>query len=83
MTDKVLQSGAILKNCDLTGQADLATLDRKITAELAPSHAVPDDRMGVNHEEQDGEEVNRNDEPQQSQRVEVPAQSLGSKESMD
>ena len=50
---------------------DLAALDRKITAQLAPKH-----------DEKDGEEVKRDDQPQQSQRVENPAQSPGSKESM-
>ncbi len=62
-------------------KSDLAALDRKITAELAPTHEVPDDRMGVNHDEKDNEEVKRN-EQHQSQRVEAPAQSPGSKESM-
>ena len=52
-------------------KSDLAALDRKITAELAPKH-----------DEKDGEEVKRNEQPQQSQRVENPAQSSGSKESM-
>ena len=60
-------------------KSDLAALDRKITAALAPTHEVPDDRMGVNKEEQDGEEVKRDDP---SQQVEAPAQSTGSKESM-
>ena len=50
---------------------ELAALDRKITAELAPKH-----------DERDGEEVKRDEQPQQSQRVENPAQSSGSKESM-
>ena len=63
-------------------KSDLAALDRKITAELAPTHEVPDDRMGVNHDEKDGEEVKQDEQPQQSQRVENPAQSSGSKESM-
>ena len=52
-------------------KSDLAALDRKITAQLAPKH-----------DEQDGEEVKRDEQPQQSQRVENPAQSSGSKESM-
>ena len=52
-------------------KSDLAALDRKITAELAPKH-----------DEKDGEEVKRDEQPQQSQRVENPAQSTGSKESM-
>ena len=49
-------------------KSDLAALDRKITAALAPKK-----------EEQDGEEVQCDE---QSQRVEAPAQSVGSKESM-
>ena len=49
-------------------KSDLAALDRKITAALAPKK-----------EEQDGEEVKRD---VQSQQVEAPAQSNGSKESM-
>ena len=52
-------------------KSDLAALDRKITAALAPKK-----------EEQDGEEVKRDGEPQQSHQVETPAQSNGSKESM-
>lgn len=52
-------------------KSDLAALDRKITAELAPKH-----------DDKDGEEVKREDQPQQSQRVENPAQSSGLKESM-
>ena len=52
-------------------KSDLAALDRKITAELAPKH-----------DEKDGEEVKPVEQPQQSQRVENPAQSSGSKESM-
>ena len=63
-------------------KSELAALDRKITAELAPTHEVPDDRMGVNHDENDGEEVKRDEQPQQSQRVDTPAQSSDSKESM-
>ena len=63
-------------------KSELAALDRKITAQLAPTHEVPDDRMGVNHDEKDGEEVKQEEQPQQSQRVENPAQSSGSKESM-
>ena len=49
-------------------KSELAALDRKITAALAPKK-----------EEQDGEEVKRD---VQSQQVEAPAQSNGSKESM-
>ena len=52
-------------------KSDLAALDRKITAELAPKH-----------DEKDGEEVKRDDEAQQSHQVETPAQSNGNKESM-
>ena len=52
-------------------KSELAALDRKITAELAPKH-----------DEKDGEEVKRDEQPQQSQRVENPAQSPGSKESL-
>ena len=51
-------------------KSDLAALDRKITAALAPKK-----------EEQDGEEIKRDDHTQ-SQRVETPAQSNGNKESM-
>ena len=65
-----------------TLKSELSALDRKITAELAPTHEVPDDRMGVNHDEKDGEEVKGEEPAQQSQRVENPAQSSGSKESM-
>lgn len=32
-------------------KSDLAALDRKITAELAPTHEVPDDQTRVNHDE--------------------------------
>lgn len=49
-------------------KSDLAAIDRKITAALAPKK-----------EEQDGEEIKRED---QSQRVAAPAQSNGNKESM-
>ncbi len=52
-------------------KSDLAALDRKITAQLAPKH-----------DEKDGEEVKGEEPAQQSQRVENPAQSSGSKESM-
>ena len=52
-------------------KSELAALDRKISAELAPKH-----------DEKDGEEVKRDELPQQSQRVENPAQSSCSKESM-
>ena len=52
-------------------KSELAALDRKITAELAPKH-----------DEKDGEEVKRDEQPQQSQQVKTPAQSSGTKESM-
>ena len=52
-------------------KSDLAALDRKITAALAPKK-----------EEHDGEDVKRDGKPQQSHQVEAPAQSNGSKESM-
>ena len=49
-------------------KSELAALDRKITAELAPKH-----------DEKDGEEVKRDEQPQQ---VETTVQSSGSKEIM-
>lgn len=52
-------------------KSELAVLDRKITAELAPKH-----------DEKDGEEVKHDEPTQQSHQVEVPTQSNGSKESM-
>jgi len=51
-------------------KSDLAALDRKITAELAPKH-----------DEKDGEEV-KHDEPTQCRRAEAPAQSPEAKETM-
>ena len=63
-------------------KSELAALDRKITAELAPTHEVPDDRMGVNKEEQEGVE---NKQQPDTQRVEVrdnQSQSTGQKETM-
>lgn len=52
-------------------KSDLASLDRKITAELAPKH-----------DEKDGEEIKRDGQTQQAQCVDVPAQSNCSKESL-
>ena len=52
-------------------KSDLAALDRKITADLAPKH-----------DEKDGEEVKQDGQPQQAQRVDVPAQTNSSKESL-
>ena len=43
--------------------SEMAALDRKITAELAPTHEVSDDRKGVNHDENDGTE-NKQDQSQ-------------------
>ena len=57
------------KENELKGlKSELAALDRKITAALTPKN-----------EEKDGEEVKRDE---QSQRVDTPAQSTGSKEPM-
>ena len=47
-------------------KSELAALDRKITAELAPTHEVPDDRTGVNHDDNDGTE-NKQEQSQQPQ----------------
>ena len=52
-------------------KSELAVLDRKITAELAPKH-----------DEKDGEEVKRDGQPQQAQRVDVSSQPNSSKESL-
>lgn len=52
-------------------KSELATLDRKITAELAPKH-----------DEKDGEEIKRDEQTHHSQRIDASAQSAGSKESM-
>ena len=45
-------------------KSELAALDRKITAELIPTYEVPDDRMGVNHDENNGTE-NKQEQSQQ------------------
>ena len=47
-------------------KSELAALDRKITAELALTHEVPDDHNGVNHDENDGTE-NKQEQSQQYQ----------------
>lgn len=52
-------------------KSELAVLDRKITAELAPKH-----------DEKDGEEAKRENQTQPAQIVKDPAQSPGPKESM-
>ena len=48
-------------------KSELAALDRKITAELAPTHKVPDDRKGVNHDENECTE-NKQAQSQQQNR---------------
>ncbi len=52
-------------------KSDLAALDRKITAELAPKH-----------DEKDGEEVKREESTQYVNHADVESQSIGSKDSM-
>ncbi len=52
-------------------KSDLAALDRKITAELAPKH-----------EEKDGEEIKRDEPTQNVNRADASSQSIGSKDSM-
>lgn len=52
-------------------KSELAVLDRKITAELAPKH-----------DEKDGEEVKRHEQSQQTHKVESPSQPVDAKESM-
>lgn len=52
-------------------KSELAALDRKITAELAPKH-----------DEKDGEEVRRDDQPQHVNRAEVSSKSVNDKETM-
>ena len=52
-------------------KSELAVLDRKITAELAPKH-----------DEKDGEEVKREEPTQRVNRDDAPSQSIGSKDSM-
>ena len=52
-------------------KSELATLDRKITAELAPKH-----------DEKDGEEVKRDEQAQHINRADAPSQSIGSKDTM-
>lgn len=53
-------------------KAELATLDQKITAELAPKQEKQDFGEDIKHDEQE----------QHTNRTEAPAQSSGSKESM-
>ena len=52
-------------------KSDLAALDRKITAELAPKH-----------DEKDGEEVKRDGKSQHVNRADASSQSIGTKDSM-
>ena len=52
-------------------KSELAVLDRKITAELAPKH-----------DEKDGEEVRHNEQTQHINRVDALTQSTGTKETM-
>lgn len=52
-------------------KSDLAALDRKITAALAPKH-----------DEKDGEEVKREEPTQNVNRADASSQSIGSKDSM-
>ena len=51
-------------------KSELAVLDRKITAELAPKH-----------DEKDGEEVKHDDQTQHINRADAPSQSIGTKDS--
>lgn len=55
-------------------KSELAALDRKITAELAPTYEVQDDRKGVNHDDNDGTE-NRQVQSQQFQ-SEIKAETI-------
>ena len=52
-------------------KSELAVLDRKITAELAPKH-----------DEKDGEEVKGDEQTQYVHRADAPSKSVGSKDSM-
>ena len=57
-------------------KSQLAALDRKITADLAPTHEVPGDRMGANHEtianNTNGEETKPTAPHQQSANITPP-----------
>ena len=57
-------------------KSELAALDRKITAELVPTHEVPDDRKGVNHDENDGTEVKHEQSQQPKRRSILKRQSI-------
>ena len=52
-------------------KSELAVLDHKITAELAPKH-----------DEKDGEEIKRDESAQHTNHSDVTSQSIGSKDSM-
>lgn len=52
-------------------KSDLAALDRKITAALAPKH-----------DEKDGEDIKRDEPTQNVNRADASSQSIGSKDSM-
>ena len=57
-------------------KSELAALDRKITADLAPTHEVPSDHMGANHEDTtDGEEIKPTTPQQQSANITAPQSS--------
>ncbi len=60
-------------------KSELAALDRKITAELAPTHEVQGDRMVANHEtvadNTDGEENKPTTSQQQSANITPPQSS--------
>ncbi len=54
-------------------KSELAALDRKITAALAPTHEVPGDRMEANHDDTtDGEEIKPTASQQQSANISPP-----------
>ena len=55
---------------------EYAALDRKITAELALTHEVPDDRMGVKHDENDGTENKQEQYPQQEVKSETTVKTV-------
>ena len=57
-------------------KSELAALDRKITADLAPTHEVPSDHMGANHEDTtDGEEIKQSTPQQQPASITPPQSS--------
>ena len=59
-------------------KSELAALDRKITAELAPTHEVPDDHKGVKHDENGGTEVKheQSQQPQPEVKVETTVKTV-------